>query len=301
MDTRPESQEAAEKKQVPNERIGPKGMASMQGRSDAAAEVVREEVAPDMVLNASEFKPETKAALRTQDLSGPDAVLADNTGDKAEATAQTVLKYEGLPEGNREAQPMKDVIPGHYDGKHGIDLVGIAPDGRPIPIEVKKRAGESNSVGQDTVPLENMEPETLALKEDILRERAVNPALREKADQLEKGDDPDPDLSTDQMAGLWTRDRWLKLVKSEEHLDRLRQAGVAEEYLDLDNLKVADSPQWRTILDGRTTVIVSDDREGASTTLSREALFKRHFNVVGINLKTHISHLTVTQNDNYRG
>jgi hypothetical protein len=87
------------------------------------------------------------------------------------------------------------------------------------------------------------------------------------------------------MAGLWTRDRWLKLVKDDVHRERLAQAGVSQEYLDLDNLGSAYSPQWRDILDNRTTVIVSDNRQGASTTLMREALFKRGFNVVGINLK----------------
>jgi hypothetical protein len=144
--------------------------------------------------------------------------------------------------------------------------------------------GLGDSVGKSDVSLDAMEMETLALKEDILRERTVNPALRAKAEQL-MPDEPDPELSTEQMAGLWTRDRWLKLAKNEDHRNRLLEAGVAPEYLSLNNLEHAYSPQWRAILDGRSTVIVSDDRDGVTNTLMREAAFKRGFNVVGINLK----------------
>jgi len=236
-----------------------------------------------MSIAASEFKPETQAALKRQGLDDPNDVLADNTGKKAESLAQTVLKHEGLPDGCRGVQPLRDVIPGHYDNKgSGIDLIGVTADGRPIPIEVKKRAGDQDSMGQDTVPLGSMEPETLALKEDILRERA----LRGESERHLASGESDRDLSTDQMAGLWTRDRWIKLIKDDERRAGLAQAGISDDFLNLDNLKVADSPQWRAFLDGRMIVVVSGDKDDVTDELFREAVFERGCNVVVINLKT---------------
>jgi hypothetical protein len=265
---------------------GPTGIAAIQGKVEATpAEGTAPIAEPKYSLAASRFQPETSAALKQQSLDDADSVLNDASGGKAEATAQTVLKHEGLPSATADSQKLEDVIPGHYDHMHGIDLVGISEDGKPIPIEVKKRAGIGDSLGGDSIPEDKMEPETLALKDDILRERSVNPALREEAAQMADRARPEPELANEQMAGLWTRDRWLKLVKDDVHRERLAQAGVSQEYLDLDNLGSAYSPQWRDILDNRTTVIVSDNRQGASTTLMREALFKRGFNVVGINLK----------------
>ena len=88
------------------------------------------------------------------------------------------------------------------------------------------------------------------------------------------------------MAGLWTRDRWIKLVKNERQRETLAQAGVNEEFLNLDNLKNAYSPQWSKILDSRTTVIVSTMKDDVTNTLKDQALFQRGCNVVGINLKS---------------
>ena len=265
-----------------HEQLGSRGKATIQGIMESNDQSEPAEVKAQ--IQASRLSAETKQALSARGLDDPDAILADNKGRLSEQYAQLVLKQEGLPMTGGENERLQDVVTGTYDGVHGFDLIGVAPDGRPILIEVKKRMGTKDSVGKSDVSLDTMEPETLALKEDILRERAVNPALRAKAEQL-MPDEPDPELSTEQMAGLWTRDRWLKLVKNEDHRNRLLEAGVAPEYLNLDNLEHAYSPQWRAILDGRTTVVVSDDRDGVTNTLMREAAFKRGFNVARINLK----------------
>ena len=97
---------------------------------------------------------------------------------------------------------------------------------------------------------------------------------------------PDSELSLDQMGGLWTRDRWLKLVKDEDNCNRLRQAGVSEEYLDLENLRNPYSKQWQDILDRRTSMIITTDKENVSDKLYSQALFERGCNVAVINLKS---------------
>jgi hypothetical protein len=264
------------------------GTSAIQGgKDDGHAEIGIENPPVKLDIKASEFKPDTYAALESQGLTDPDEVLRDETGKKAEATALTVLKYEGIPDGNQDRLGLKNIIPGHFDDQgHGIDLIGITDDGRPIPIEIKKRQDPSHdSMGEGVVPLERMEPETLAMKVDLLHEREVNPPLRTSHEGRQVGD-PDQELSTNQMGWLWTRDRWLKLIKNEERKEELSQAGVGDEYLDLNNFKYAHSPHWRKILDGRTTVIVSTEKNTVTNKLKDQALFERGCNVVGIDLKS---------------
>jgi hypothetical protein len=213
------------------------------------------------------------------------AILDDDSGDKAEEATGIILRHEGLPDGSGEPIELKSVIPGTYAGRKGIDLVSATPDGRPVQIEVKKRASKTDSVGEGGADQGDLEPETLALGGDILRERELNPGLHYRRDIQLGPAALGPELSAEQMAGLWTRDRWLKLVKGNRHRARLLEAGVADEYLDLNNLSVAaDTPQWRALLDGRTTVIVSGFRDSAGSTLADEAMFKRGFSVVMLNL-----------------
>jgi hypothetical protein len=271
----------------PREKV--KKVSAIQGRTDVGQTGSGLENSPiNIGIKASEFKPETVAALKRQGLDNPDEVLGDKSGKKAEATSLTVLQHEGLPTGNRERLALDNIIPGQYDEQgHGIDLIGITNEGRPIPIEIKKRQNPLNdSMGNDAVPLEKVEPETLTLRDDVLRERQVVPALRALNEGRKEGD-PDQELSTDQMGGLWTRDRWLKLVKDDGHREKLAQAGVDEEYLNMENLKSAYSQQWRKILDGRTTVIVSTLKDDVTNRLKDQALFERGCNVVVIDLKSY--------------
>lgn len=87
------------------------------------------------------------------------------------------------------------------------------------------------------------------------------------------------------MGGLWTRDRWLKLLKDPARRSDLSEAGIKEEFLDMGNFERPESPQWRALLDSRTTVIVGKHRDRASGDLTREAVFDRGCNVVGIDLE----------------
>lgn len=212
-------------------------------------------------------------------------VLSDNKGKNAERLSQIILSQHGLPDGSGGVVKFRNVIPGQYNDKNGIDLLGVSEDGTPFPIEIKKRADPlSDSMGKDSFKSENLEPETLELIKDIERERAVNPVLFDKS--LHRGIDlPDPELSTDQMSDLWVRDRWLKLVKNEETRKQLAQAGVAESFLDVDYLtKGAYSDTWKKILDARNTIIVSQNKEDVTTTLLREAVFKKKTNVTVLDL-----------------
>ena len=269
-------------------KLTPAGQAAMQGVEQSPDSPDQAARSP-MTLNASTFKPETRQALREQGLDNVDDILADHRGVKAENLTQTVLTHEGLPDGAGSTLPLRAVIPGHYDDQgHGIDLIGVAPDGRPIPIEVKKRADANlDRLGHDSAKIS---PATEELRADILRERTYNPALRDKAlDLAEKtahGESkPDPELSNEQMAGLWTRDRWLKLVDDPERKEALLAAGIRPEFVEPANLTSAYSPQWEEILNGRTVVIVSGDKSDVTNTLFREAAFKRGANVAVIDLK----------------
>jgi len=249
---------------------------AMQAGTDASSS--------DMVIKSSEMRPETRRALREQGLEDTQAILADDKGVNAEAAARTILKHEGLPDGSGARQSFKDVVPGQYDeSDHGIDLVGITQDGRPYPIEVKKRGDPAqDDMGDGRV--ERLLPETAALRKEILNEREVNPALRMRHEDQAPGT-PDPELSTRQMGGIWTRDRWLRLAKDPVHSQRLEDAGVDRQYLDLTNLENPESQQWKEILDNRTTVVVGAGKDDVTPRLSQQATLQRGFDVCVIDLE----------------
>ena len=240
---------------------------------------------PKMSIASKDFGPEIQKKLQAQGLDNFSSVLADNTGKKAESLSLIVLENQGIPDGNGELRALDNVIPGQHNRQgHGIDLIGVV-DGQPVPIEVKKRAGKGDSMGKGGIRETTMEPETLDLVTSVLHERQHNPAMINEIRQRLARGEPDPALSRKQMAELWTRDSWIKLVKNDTRRAELEQAGIKSEYLDLNNLKAADSPQWRALLNERKTVIVSSGKEGVSNTLMREAVFKRGFDVIVINLE----------------
>lgn len=79
-----------------------------------------------------------------------------------------------------------------------------------------------------------------------------------------------------QMDDLWTQDRWLKLSRSEEGRDRLVKGGVDPRYLDYDKMSQSpDSAEWRTILDQRASVIVSDDSGSVGRHMTHQVVFER--------------------------
>jgi hypothetical protein len=223
--------------------------------------------------------------LRKENLFDREAVLSDNTGKSAERVSQIIFSQQGLPDGNGGFVKFKQVVSGQYNDKNGIDLLGISEDGTPYSIEIKKRNDPAkDSMGADSFDPKNLEPETLELIKDIERERNVNPVLMEKYLNQQKND-PDPELSTEQMSDLWLRDRWLKLIKNDEKRSQLAQAGVAASFLDVDGLKVrAYSDTWKKILDTRNTVIVSQNKDNVSSKLFREAVFKKKTNITVIDL-----------------
>jgi hypothetical protein len=208
------------------------------------------------------------------------------------------LSYSGIPSSGGFLY-LKNVISGQYNEKgNGIDLIGVTEDGKPIIMEIKKRKYPNrDSMGQDNIQIDNLEPETLILQEDILRERKFNPDMREDALKRAERGEPDPELSTDQMSKLWVCDRWLKLIKNDKLRTELSRAGIRQEFLDTQSL---GHSQWDTIMDGRTTVIVSAGKDDVTTSLYREALFKRGFNVAIIDL-TSANPQAKLQNSNSRG
>jgi hypothetical protein len=211
-------------------------------------------------------------------------VLADDSGTKAEQVTQTVLKNEGLPDGSGGTIKFKEVVMGQHDNNnHGIDLIGVTEDGRPYPIEVKKRQDQSkDSMGNDRA--QNLLPQTEKLRQDVLRERVVNPAMHSRYENLPHGE-PDPELSNRQMGGMWTRDCWLRLTEDPIHRQRLLEAGLNEKYLNPDNLDHAYSKEWKEILDNRTTMIVSGEKDRATAKLMRQAALQRGTDVFILDLE----------------
>ena len=268
-----------------NQALTPRARGAIQGIEDAPSQIYERPIPMD--IKASEFQPETQQVLRENGLDNGDVVLADHRGKNAEAVVATIFGFEGLPEGNLERTKLKNIVPGHYNSqRHGIDLIGVTADGKPIPIECKKRQRpKKDSLGDDSISDDRLEPESLMLRDEILREREINPAMRLTSENLGQTT-PDSELSLDQMGGLWTRDRWLKLVKDGDNYERLRQAGVSEEYLSIDNLGRPYSEQWRDILDRRIVVIVTTEKENVSNLLYSQALFERGCNVAVLNLKS---------------
>lgn len=106
-----------------------------------------------------------------------------------------------------------------------------------------------------------------------LQSRPDVPELRRDAARMV---DHNGRLPIQQMDDLWTQDRWLKLARSEEGRQRLEKAGVDAKYLDYE--KMSQSPgsaEWKTILDQRASVIVSDDSGNLGRHMTHQIVFER--------------------------
>jgi hypothetical protein len=213
-------------------------------------------------------------------------VLADH--NLAEEYASRVFELEGIPDGNGGVEKVKgEVVSGHYEkrgkGGIGIDLVAADDNGVPILIEVKKYQQtsaahlENRSVGgQNDKKLEDGVANWKAEREKLVQTKQQGSEVRISREAFEtqpsvehwqrrvewdelRMSEHDGNLPVQQMDDLWTRDRWLKIIKEDEGCARMRQAGVDEKYLDYDKLRSSlHLPEWQDILDRRTTVIVSD-------------------------------------------
>lgn len=250
-----------------------------------------------MTLRGDRLSPGTQDGLARQGLTG-DQVLADP--DKAEAYVGQVFSQEGIPDGNGGAEQTRNgVVPGHYDGKHGIDLVAADQHGTPTPIEVKKY-GQPSAAALEDQGVTNLEleveqwrkgrqSEVSAYQHGRLTDKRPDAAetwkpeprewksgLRDDAHRMTRNDRGKPYLPVQQMDDLWTRDRWLKIIKTPEGQERMRSVGVAEKYLDHGRLRSSpDLPEWQAILDRRTAVIVSDRQGDVGRRLFGQAVFEK--------------------------
>lgn len=249
-----------------------------------------------MKMEAERFKPETIAALEQEGLTR-DSVLSNP--DKAELYVRQVFIHEGIPDGNGGTEQVKkDVVQGHFDqSKHGIDLIAADTEGKPVLIEVKKY-NQTSAAQLSDYSVVKLEPEVerwqaaqedlvTAKQEDTLTE--FRPDAREtwkpevahwqqgiaqneiRIRESEKGK-----LPVQQMDDLWTRDRWLKLIKTPEGCKRLQDIGIDEKYLNYRRLRTSpDLPEWQSMLDQRVTVIVSGGQGDTGKRLFLQAVAER--------------------------
>jgi len=249
------------------------------------------------------LKPETRAALHAQGLTSA-SIADDHSGDQAEACTRTVLEREGIPDGSGGMEPVKRVVPGTHDRKHGIDLIAVTQDGQPAPIEVKKRLDASSAALEDKpVSKDALEPEVQRAKQE--RERQLQLYRDGKRSQLRPDhaatwkpevaqwqrtmetdlarSRPDeqgvPRLSVEQMDDLWVKDRYLKLLRTDGGPERLQTAGVDPKYCQIENFvdshgSLTDTSLWDDILSQRTTVIVSPADDPAGKVLFDQAVFE---------------------------
>jgi hypothetical protein len=198
-----------------------------------------------------------------------EGINTDVSGDDklAEKFSALVLKNEGIPNGNGDTTPVKkDVVFGQYDDKnHGIDLVAADKDGNPIILEVKDYKDSKRVVLSDY--LVKGEP-------DQPIEKAVQNLILDRKKQFSDMSTLKNPCEIRQMNDLWVRDRWLKLIKTENGLSRLRSAGVDEQFLDLTVMQDMSAPQWEKILDQRVLVIVNKEGSNINKRLLDQALFE---------------------------
>ncbi len=248
-----------------------------------------------MTLDATRLSAGTQQQLERAGLTR-DAVLSD--ANKAEDYTAQVLTLEGIPNGDGGVDQFKQgVVSGHYeqrgDGGVGIDLVGADQNGIPTPIEVKKYQ-QTSAAHLENRSVERLEPEVAHWKAQ--REQAARAGqegrlaeIRPDAhdtwkpevadwrrdvarDQARMAETATGELPVQQMDELWTRDRWLKIIKSEDGQQRMQGIGVDEKYLDYNRLRSSpDLPEWQDILDRRTTVVVSDSRGNVGKQLFLQA------------------------------
>lgn len=288
------------------------GVRSMQGAPEAEGRVhqdARAPVSPDdnMTLDARLLSTDTKKELKARGLTR-DAVLTDH--NRAEEYAAQIFQREGIPNGSGTTDKTKgDVVSGHYErrgeGGVGIDLVAADEDGAPIPIEVKKYH-QASAAHLENRPVSELEPEVVRWKRE--REGRVHHRRQGQEVRVDKKEfdgvpsverwqrqmDRDAarmklnrdEIPVQQMDDLWTRDRWLKVIKHPEGKERMRRAGVAERYLDHD--RMSSSPtleEWQHILDRRTTVIISDSEGDTGKKLFDQSVGeKRSYSVTKIKL-----------------
>ncbi len=244
-----------------------------------------------MKMDVDRFSPVTKMSLDQQGLK-PENILTDP--DKAEDYVGAVFKLEGMPNGNGGTDMVKDIGPGHYDqAGHGIDLVAADADGTPVPIEVKKYNQPSAAHLEDRSVVE-LEPSVEQWRQQreaqvMTKEQGAMTDIRPDAEATWKPEvkewqqqvgwdelrmhEHKGELPVQQMDDLWTRDRWLKIIKTPEGQGRMRQLGIDEKFLNHRHLSSSpDLPEWQAILDQRSAVIVSGGKGDVGKHLFNQAI-----------------------------
>lgn len=222
-----------------------------------------------MRMDVDRFKLETKEALIRVGIDYEGAM----DDKQAEQYAACVMEHEGIPDGNGGTERVNgQVVPGQFDNaNHGIDLVAADRDGVPILMEVKKY-NHTSSVHLTDLPLTGertpFEPEVQKLARQRSREEIlINPRFDKPSDVR-------------QMNDLWIRDRWLKLINSNDGLERLRAAGVKEQFLEYQRMRLMDCPEWDLIMENRKVVLVGGKGDNVSDYLLSQVIFENRAKMV---------------------
>lgn len=252
-----------------NSPLSAAGQRRMQEARDHTPPLSRDDKAL-MTIDFSQLQPKTREALQAQGITSTSIV---NDSSQGEVCTRTVLEREGIPDGSGQMERVKRVVPGTYNTVHGIDLIAVTQDGKPMPIEVKTHAKYAKLDGKPKAE-SHLEPEVLQAKRDreqelqmyrdgqrdnlrLLRQwerdgrqkldpdrvNRLAPDLRQQLTKME--DDMNRswqdvqgsiNLPVEQMDELWVKDRYLKLLRSDGGTDRLLTAGVHPKYCRIDNL-----------------------------------------------------------------
>lgn len=222
-----------------------------------------------MQLEPARFSPQTKEALESEGIDVKN-IIDDK---QAEHFAACVIEHEGMPDGNgRTERICGRAVQGQFDNaNHGIDLVAANEDGVPVLLEVKKYSRTSavhltdKSLTGGNTPIE---PEVQKLAKIRRREELLTSPRFDKPSDIR------------QMNDLWVRDRWLKLIKSEDGVERLKLAGVDEKFLNYQNMRNMNSFEWNQIMDNRKIVLVGGKGEDISDYLLSQVIFENRAKMV---------------------
>lgn len=247
-------------------------------------------------LESDRFSPTTHQALEAQGMSA-EKVLSNP--DQAETFVQEVFAREGVPNGNGGVDVPKGVTNGQYDlQKHGIDIVFADQDGIPNVSDVKKY-NQASAAHLEDRGVTRLEPEVERWRQqrqsqainyleghpetsnpdanDIRKPESLHYRQEIQRDVFHMDKDAQNQyfLKVEQMDDLWTQDRWLKLIKTQEGQERMRSIGVDERFLDVKKLSASPfCPEWQEILDRRSAVIVSSEQGQAGKQITNQAIFE---------------------------
>lgn len=221
---------------------------SMENASEAVeTEAAENDIASTKIEKAGAAENEESASAKTEHaLEKSNLLNKELDGQTGEAIAKTVIENQTgcLKSSDGEAIKVQGVAYGQYDGVHGIDLVAADQSGKPVIIEVKEV--QNNPAHLNEKSLSSLEAEYGEVK---------------------------------QMDDTWVKDRWIKLIDNEDHVDELRQAGVSPKYLNPANFE-KHPEYWDDILKNKTVAVVSPEGTDAVTNHLREQCDQRNISQI---------------------